>query len=814
MASKLERKRAAATGNSQKRLTKAALILHKAPGTASPETDPTVEERVNAWLDNVDDEIAEADQVKTNARESGEVERSAALLSNAVTTLSTSASRAVGAGSGASTPEPVAADGVARPFGLGSDFLHPRCSIEAQVELGRLQLEQSLQKGPPGSSAMSTAAAAAAAKWEATGPDVLELRGMKLAERYSNVLNGKHHHVVFSVPDLPEGEDEALEKDVSPSGKDTAATQNAAADATLPFEEIGRGTLCRALVAAVASRHFVAAQRALSTLALYAYGVSYPEATFELLIWLQSVDVCNQAEELFSELMPPDHQERVQIGLLRRLEHDWLNPAHLQAYESIKRRLQHESPLFQRIQLADLPSIPELLLTHLPPLTLVVTLQVRDHYLYVGAACSSQEGDREHRLQNLTHKVSRRYVCESDLQAYINKMQELNLAIEKELIVAPVICEHLSAQLQTIVSHLEEWLLQPIAEGLGEHFWPYSPHIENPGNPKRMLLLPDSMISNLPLECSPSFNGLFGTMGHSSLSRDISLHVAAHRVHTYVGSSDSEKQALKVPIATMRNGTMALLTDPFNEDMLGSSDNPKSESMCMLHERLVQAKIIGNAAQSFQGQMFTASAEDIKGILADSSAFLSLGFSRFNATMPSRDFMSQDLRRLSLLALFQRCINDPSFRRQTKTDSMKTIWQLTAENSFNVPLIAAFRGVQCTVVTRIPVPASITMRCCEVFARAVHGGKTITQAMEEVLVQQVNSVEMRYARTLEGGEFPGAVSSVDAPSKKASPTPDSSVNDAPHVDLLPPYMLMAFVVVGVPWIFSEPDPAAAGAKKK
>merc|ERR1712232_205001 len=101
-----------------------------------------------------------------------------------------------------------------------------------------------------------------------------------------------------------------------------------------------------------------------------------------------------------------------------------------------------------------------------------------------------------------------------------------------------------------------------------------------------------------------------------------------------------------------------------------------------------------------------------------------------------------------------RCINDSSFRRQTKTDSAKTLRQQAAEGSYGVILMASFRGVQSIVMVSAPVPVALATRNIEVFSRALQGGKTVAKAVDEVLSQHIKDPNLRFLRAKEGGEFP------------------------------------------------------------
>jgi len=505
------------------------------------------------------------------------------------------------------------------------------------------------------------------------------------------------------------------------------------------------------------------------------------------------------------------------MKLLRRLASTWYDPTLLSAHQASIKRLRKDSPFFQRLRLSDLPPISELLLSYFPPLTLVVTLQMQGDFLYVGGALSPADGTPEQRLPQIKHMVTRMRIVASELNAYLLKLTELNLALEKELVISPGLNQPLAEQFEWILARLDSWIVQPIVNELASNFWPYTTNIDNPANPKQLVILPDYTLWGFPLERCPSFTGLFGPTTKSVVTRDFSLHAAAQRVRTFVEPAEgsTDKKPLKAAVSGFRLDTTALLTDPFAEDVIKAPDDPKTESLSMLHDRLVSSKIVGNEKRSFHGSMFVASPYDIKGMLIDSSAFLSMGLSHFFATMPSKHFASQDLRRLALLGLFNRCMNDPAFRRQTKNDSMKTLRQMEAENPYGTGLMATFRGVQSILMVSAPVPLALATRSLEVFGRAVQGGKPVATAFGELLSQQIKDPKMRFLRANEGGELPPeARGGGDAADAKGKGKGTEVADDASLEDLLQAHSQAAYSLIGVPWIFGESGPEGGGGKKK
>jgi hypothetical protein len=739
--------------------------------------DP-VEHATKKWMSDAETKLAEADRQEKIARAATAVEHSICVVSNAVTALQ--------------SVQPSDDPGDGTDAAASQNLVRPTCEIQALVELGRLQLERARQLEAPDTPG----------KWEQPVPDPREMRGMELGERYSMVVQSKDPSELFKLS--------------AEAQADAEASAEASSCTELPFEDMGKRSLCEATQKALAARQFPSARRALQALALDAYGVQCPEASFEFLIWLQSVDVCMRAEDIYGELVEDDHQERVQMSLLYRLANTWFDPSQLTAYEASMKRLCKDSPFFQRLRIADLPPISELLLSYVPPLTLVVTLQLHDDYLYVGAACSPPDGaDPQQRLPQIKHMVTRMRVVASELNAYLLKLQELNASIEKEFIHEPALDRSLAEQFDWILARLDSKIVGPLVDELASFFWPYTTHIENSANPKQLVILPDYTLWGFPLERCRSFDRLFDKSCRSVVSRDFSFHAAAQRVRTYVEPADSkERKPLKGEVSAFRMDTTSLLTDPFAEDSVKASDDPKTETLSMLHDRLVSTKVIGSEKRSCNGSVFVASPQDIKTMLIDSSAFVSLGFSRFFTTMPAKHFASQDLRRLAFLGLFNRCVNDPSFRRQTKVDSMKTLRQVEAENPYGTALMATFRGVQCIVMTTQPVPIALAVRSVEVFGRQLQGGKPVSKAFEELLAQQIKDPELRFLRTKEGGELPAeAQGKPTAPDGKGGGKGAEPQEQPGFDELLQMHTQAAYSLIGTPWIFGESGPEAGGKKK-
>jgi len=135
---------------------------------------------------------------------------------------------------------------------------------------------------------------------------------------------------------------------------------------------------------------------------------------------------------------------------------------------------------------------------------------------------------------------------------------------------------------------------------------------------------------------------------------------------------------------------------------------------------------------------------------------------------------------------------------------MKSLRQLTMENAYGAPLIAAFRGVHCSVLSTAPVPVALNTRCFETFAKAIQAGKSAAKGLEEAISLQ-EKPEFRYSRTLEGGLPPGTTGPVDPKKPPPAQSPEGME------DLLPPHTRTSYVAVGLGWAPSE---AAEGDGKK
>lgn len=717
------------------------------------------EGRIRQYISECDVHIEEQERMASHARVLDEAEASAILVSGAYATVCA--------------------------FSSGeAEAALPPYIVEAHVELGRLQLELALQNVSMDS------------VWDTFAQDPFELAAMKCAERSSNVLKNTHVDEIFKLPATGD-----------PEGADSIFDEGRADD--VPLDEVAKETLCEALSEALVAHHFISAKRALQKLALEAYGTRCPEATFEFLIWLQSVDVCMRAEDILLDVLPETHYESVQLRTLRQLDSDRLLPQSLTGYRTILNRLRRESPFFQRLDLVTLPSINDLLLSYVPPFTLVVTLQLHAGFLYIGAARSpAADGEQTVRLAMLRHKVVRLKLSESEVRSCVTRLQELNQALEKKLALVDGLDEAYEMEYLQTFAEAERVIAQPIALELASHFWPVGVGIKHPANPQQLMLLPDANLWGFPLERMAPLMGLFGHRSYGSLSRDFSLHVAAQRVRRVV-ETEAGLKPVQLRMPTVKSENTVLLTDALNEDVLRSSDAPNAETAFMMHKRLVEGKLVTNDRLCFprlHEPPFDASPKDVMAMLFGCSAFYALSFGRSLHAIDTGSFAAMDLSRVSLLAIFGRCVNEKAFRRQTKADSLKTPRLLAAENEYGFPLMAAFRGAQCTVVSAAAMPTCFAMRALDVFLRSMKGGRSVGEAMEDVLSQPCTDVSARYTRPPQGGAVPVLERGPSRAGGVANPAADDAV------ELLPLHTKAAWMVVGAPWVTE--DGVAPGGKPK
>lgn len=244
---------------------------------------------------------------------------------------------------------------------------------------------------------------------------------------------------------------------------------------------------------------------------------------------------------------------------MRNLERRWPFPAELSTYKALKQRLETESTFFPRLQLDKLPSIEDILLSHLPASTLVVSLQFRGSFIYMGAVCTPPETvtDRGERVARLTPLVARHTVAPSEVHAAINRILVTRSQIEKQLLAQPEPDPQLQANLEQTLQEVEVHLMDPLSRRLEASFWPCSANAELPAmpNPKQLVLLPDTSMAAIPFETMPSFTRLFGS-GNDCIMRDHSLHMLAQRVRA---STDVVDAPLKVPLQTATAKSSTLL---------------------------------------------------------------------------------------------------------------------------------------------------------------------------------------------------------------------------------------------------------------
>eukprot|EP00811_Abedinium_folium_P032677 NODE_5703_length_1742_cov_10.684830.p1 GENE.NODE_5703_length_1742_cov_10.684830~~NODE_5703_length_1742_cov_10.684830.p1 ORF type:complete len:519 (+),score=157.26 NODE_5703_length_1742_cov_10.684830:3-1559(+) len=510
-----------------------------------------------------------------------------------------------------------------------------------------------------------------------------------------------------------------------------------------------------------------------------------------------------------------------------------------------------------------MPPVSDLLLTRLPPLTLVITMQLHYSHVYVGAALTPPEGEADWRAEQIDYMVHRHPVSKSELRTLVQRFREVNVGLEKELATTSESDGRLAENSQRVLDVIETRLAQPLVEHFKAHFW-REPVSRDPGDaepagatggagkgkaradageekrelPQRIVLLPGTLFWNMPLERFPSMLQLFPCppppppekgaavvqrdpaqprSAHAMFSRDHSLHLLAQRARgpdaiaatgatsagggaAAAGAATGASMVVKAQMACLPLDKTTLLSDPFAEDALSADDPPNSETLCDQHHRLTLSRV-ANVALRTHGLKYVASPQDIKCMLAASSIFLSVGFGRFFTTMAPKHFMSQDLRGLSVLGLFDRCINNAAFRRQAKMDSQITARQLSIESAYSASLIAASRGVACTVQSIVATPVALAMRSFEVFAKGLQEGKTLAKAHEDMLNKDVDSRCRRYLMAEPGTETAPVASKGAEPLLKV---PVVHEQRAPSRGMPQPHSQDVFYIfAGLPWLCQE-----------
>merc|ERR1719387_2298893 len=467
-----------------------------------------------------------------------------------------------------------------------------------------------------------------------------ERREMAREELYSNLLNER--------PLLGKESSQEQTGSVEETSKDEGAGVTKADDTPVhsclspapnaQFLETGRQKL-KEVLALTLGNDIATACKAAENLAIKAYGVLDQPEAFSSLLLLQTLRVCKKGMNT-CKAVSPLHYEALLSRAMDRLETIWPEPSDLRSYKQLAAAMD-TMPLRDRLRLSELDTVPELMMEHLPPKTLVVSLQVIDGSLFVAAGLSPAAGGE---AADIKYCVRRFQISEVALVARTRRLAEIHNEIEKDFVIRENLREDLADRALEIHKEVEGLLAGAFKLLDLEFFLLGVPstcveELSESKDPERVVFLLDQQFWTFPLEQS-AFGRRF-----PAASRDLSFHLFCQRRLALEVAPQSDKVPT-IPAASVR-----LMTDPFAEDIVPVG------SMQSLHEGLLSEKVI---PEGHHGGQWVAEASDFISITQGSNALLFLGFGRFLGGIGLQHFVSMDLRNLQALMLISNAVNDAS----------------------------------------------------------------------------------------------------------------------------------------------------------
>lgn len=224
-------------------------------------------------------------------------------------------------------------------------------------------------------------------------------------------------------------------------------------------------------------------------------------------------------------------------------------------------------------------------------------------------------------------------------------------------------------------------------------------------------------------------------------------------------------------------------------------------------------------------------APDLLNKIGFSQSTTLLGFSKLLISVSSSELVSQDLRHCEGLFLFQRGMNDASFRRQKA--KFGDILLANNENLYGTALLATLRGVKTMILPNTPSTVPFLQRVALDFLDGVFNrGLSVYRGLNQPVYRGVKAAKVREleAKTAEDGGVEGAGAPppagaeqqaaaggaaggdqhVDTDLSKVRPTwktMEELVADAENC-VYPPLLRNSLLTVGISWM------AAGGEKKK
>jgi len=618
-----------------------------------------------------------------------------------------------------------------------------------------------------------------------------ERREMARADMFSNLLNERPLRGTETSQEQPPPPAEETAEEEEPEVKkpppSVPVRPGVAPPPKAQFLETARQKLKKVLEMTLGN-DIETACKAAENLALKAYGVLDQAEAFSSLLLLQTLKVCKKGMST-CRAVSPLHYEALLFRAMDRLETIWPQASDLRSYAQLTAKLE-TMPLRDRMRLAglgknaegepELPPVPDLMVEHLPPKTLLVSLQILDGALFVAAGLSPAAGGT---ASDIKYCVRRFQISEVALVARARRLAEIHNEIEKDFVVRENLREDLADRALEIHREVETLLAGAFKLLDLEFFLLDFPstqvaELSESADPDRVVFLLDQQLWTFPLEQSP-----FGKR-FPAASRDLSFHLFCQRRKAL----EAAPQGVTVP--TIPAASMRLMTDPFAEDIVPAG------SMQSLHEALLAEKVV---PEGHHGGQWVAEASDFMSITQGSNALLFLGFGRFLGGIGLQHFVSMDLRNLQALMVISNAVNDASFRRQTKFDSNKSRSELELESPYMTAVFASFRGVSTILQTAHPLPIPLAIRAMDHVARELAQGKAmdaILRSMREITVPASARYERAGAGAADGKKKGKKDDKKDEKRNTRAGTPDSA-GEEPTVPLFPDHCVAAFQLTGV-----------------
>ncbi|CEM36106.1 unnamed protein product [Vitrella brassicaformis CCMP3155] len=556
------------------------------------------------------------------------------------------------------------------------------------------------------------------------------------------------------------------------------------------------------------------------------------QLSFAALTIKQSSEVCEEVLHLCRAggAMAPDHPDMVLLERLGAMEVEWRDASTLDAWGNIERSLCQKSPLYTMLQCWQL-SVPQLCNDMLPRSLMVMSLQLHDGHLYAAVAVTppmpeqtggggggkGKEAKKDSKKDakgkaasplpteelpppETRYRVYRLPLPPSLLLDRIDGLNEAAAAMRTHLVFADHVPTTTQNRTQEVLDAVDR-LISPIMHFIEADFWPLGRFWQHSLSPTHLLYLPSRELRGLPFEQLACVKGMFG----HNVTRDFSLHLFVHRMTMPLLQSNHEEaitafqtamrsstvETLTMPETQVERNKVTLVSDPYNEDTL----NTDGETLIDTHKRIVQSENLSSPLH-FTGDTYTPSRDDFNRILMESSGLVYTGFGRvLSAFGGSKVAGNLHLGHMKMVALLVMASNDAAVRRQTKSDSTKTLAELKTDQAHATALLLSFRGVRSVLSVISPVPTLLIQKAADSLVTSMAKNKEPVFAARKSLLQHEVPVVERYQRIgqTEAAQLP--------PDMAEAPQGDDSGSEGEKTALLfDAYSASSLVCYGLPWV--------------